>query len=197
MKIVFKYSWIYDDQFREGYKSLKGNSKHKYPLREEIIKFKDELEKLWQKDGDKILNELSDVTGLKWKEDKTMCYIVGWSMPFSDPLTIPVFKDLHYAFDTLIHELIHQLFIQNDEKGKDYWKYINANYKELPFNARIHIPVHAIHEHIFIKFFDRKRLNTEIKIMSSYKDYKTSWEMVKKEGYRNIISEFRERYKNL
>lgn len=197
MKIVFKYSWIYDDQFREGYKSLKSRSDYKYPLQKEILKFKDNLENLWQKDGEKISNELSNVTGLKWKEDKITCYIVGYSMPFSDPLTVPVFKDLDYAFDTLTHELVHQLFIQNDEKGKDYWKYINSNYKKLPFNARIHIPVHAIHEHIFIKLFDKRRLNKEIKIMSSYKDYKKAWEIVGKEGYKNIIREFRERFNNL
>jgi hypothetical protein len=197
MKIIFKYSWIYDDQFRQGHKSVKSKPGYKYPSQQKIIKFKKELEGLWQKDGTKILDELPDITGLKWKEDKITCYIVGWAMPFSDPLTIPVYKDLKNAFDTLTHELVHQLFIQNEERGNDYWKYINENYKELAFNTRIHIPVHAIHEAIFMKFFGKERLDKEIRIMSAYEEYKKSWDTVKKEGYKTIIKKFREEFKNL
>jgi hypothetical protein len=195
MKIIFKYSWIYDDQFRQGYKSVKSKPGFKYPSKDTIIKFKNELEALWKKDGAKILEELSNVTGLKWKEDKITCYIVGFAMPFSDPLTIPVYKDFEDAFDTLTHELVHQLFIQNEERGNDYWKYINENYKKLPFNTRIHIPVHAIHEAIFMTFFGKERLGKEIQLMSAYEEYKKSWETVKTEGYKNIIKELRVRFK--
>jgi hypothetical protein len=195
MKIVFKYSWIYDDQFRQGYKSFKDKPSYKYPSKEMILKFKNELEALWKKDGDSVLAELSKVTGLKWKEEKITCYIVGWSMAFSDPLTLPVYKNAQDGFDSLTHELVHQLFIQNEEKEDAVWKYFLTAYKNEPYNTRIHIPVHAIHEHIFRKLFSKERLEDEIKVMASYKDYKRSWEIVTKEGYKNIIKKFKQRLK--
>jgi hypothetical protein len=99
-------------------------------------------------------------------------------------------KKQDYFIDTLVHELIHQLFAQNSEKLRKAWKYIGRKYKKESFRTRIHIPLHAIHTHIYLKFFGKERLKRNVEIMSSLPDYKRSWEIVQKEGYKKIIQEF-------
>ena len=89
--------------------------------------------------------------------------------------------------------MIHQLFTQgeNFKKSKKAWDYINKKYNKESLKTRIHIPVHAIHTHMYLKFFNKKRLERDIKWASSFPDYKKAWEMVEKEGYKNIISNFK------
>ena len=97
----------------------------------------------------------------------------------------------------LVHELIHQLFIQmgNDQKSEKSWKYIYKKYSKESKSTKIHIPIHAIHSHIYLKFFNEKRLKEDIEFMQDHLDYKRSWDIVQKEGYQNIIKEFKKRLK--
>ncbi len=184
-KIIFRYSWIYDQIW-------KGNKK-KYPSQRKILDYIKEIEKLWKRYEKKILSELSKISHLKWKSKFIYCYIVGRCKPFSDPLTIPVYKNKNYFIDVLTHELIHQLFIQNLRQSKKAWAYIFKKYKKESHTTKIHIPLHAIHTHIYLKFYGEKRLNRDIKLISFLRDYKKSWEIVQREGYQNIIREFTKR----
>jgi hypothetical protein len=70
------------------------------------------------------------------------------------------------------------------------WKYIERKYKNESFKTRIHIPLHAIHTHIYLKFFGEERLRRDVEAISFLPDYKRSWEIVQKEGYKKIIQEF-------
>lgn len=190
-KIIFRYSWIYDEIWKEGKKKYRKKIQE-YPSPKQILNYIEKVEKLWRSDEKKILSELSKITRLKWKSDYIYCYIVGRCRPFSDPLTIPVYKKLDYFIDVLIHELIHQLFIQdgNLEKAKKAWNYIDRKYKKESRKTKNHILLHAIHSHIYLKFFNEKRLKRDIGTISFLPDYKKSWEIVQKEGYENIIQEF-------
>ena len=176
-KIIFKYSWIYDQHWREVYKKDKN-----YPTEKEILSYIKKVEKLWRKDEKKILKELEVVSGLRWQEKSIVCYVVGRCIPFSDPLTIKVYKELSldYFVDVLTHKLIHQLFTQNDnlQKSKKAWNYFHRKYKDEDFNTIIHIPVHAMHSHILLKYFGQARLNREIKSLSNLPDYKRTWDIV-------------------
>ena len=189
-KIVFKYSWIYDDHFMEIAKN-----KERYPSLERIEAFIKRAEKLWRKDEKRILAELPRITRLKWKEEKITCYVVGKCIPFSEPLTLPIMENYpDYFIDVLVHELLHQLlFVQNEEETKEAWDYIFKKYRKGAVNTKIHIPVHAFHSHIYLKFFGERRMKRDIKLISFLPDYKKSWEIVQKEGYRNIMNEFAKR----
>lgn len=191
-KIIFKYSWIYNQHWKEIY-----NKDKNYSSEKEICGYIKKVERLWQKDEEKILRELSVISGLSWQEESIICYVVGRCIPFSDPLTIKVYKEcpLNYFVDVLIHELIHQLFTQgeNMKKSKKAWRYFHQKYKREEFNAIIHIPVHAMHSHIILKYFGEKQLKEEIKSLSHLPDYKKAWDIVREEGYQNIIKEFNKR----
>jgi len=192
-KINFKYSWIYDQIWKD---SVGKKGKKNYPSQRRILSYIKKIEKLWRKKEKIVLQELARVTRLKWQREAIDCYVVGRCKPFSDPLTVHIYERMpDYFIDVLIHELIHNLFIQpgNEQKTKKTWQYFHRQYKKLPFNTRIHIPLHAIHSHIYYKFFNEKRLKRDIKLISFLPDYKKSWQVVRKEGYRKIIGEFAER----
>jgi len=196
-KIIFKYSWIYDQNWKEWIKIYKRKT-GKYPTTKQIINYITKVEKLWKKDEKKILEELSEVSGLKWKSKFIYCYIVGRCIPFSDPLTLPVYdKYPDYFIDVLVHELIHQLFTQdgNLKRSEKVWAYINRKFKKESFNTRIHIPLHALHSHIYLKFFDENRLKRDINLVKFFPDYKKSWGLVQKMGHKKIIEEFTKRIK--
>ncbi len=191
-KIIFKYSWIYDQNWKEWIK-LYSKKKKKYPSIKKILNYIEKIEKLWKKEEKKVLTELSRISHIKWKEKSIICYVVGRCRPFSCPLTMPVYEKYpDYFIDVLIHELIHNLFMQDYEKIEKAWKYFQRKYKSESITTRCHIVLHALHSHIYLKFYGKKRLKRDIKALP-IQDYRKSWEIVQKQGYQNIINEFVER----
>lgn len=193
-KIEFRYSKPYDDRFRENpliIDKLKRLNK-KYPKREEIIIYKKKIEKHWIKEEKLILKEISKIYGLLWKEKVIKCYIVGACRPFSDPLTLKVHKNYEDFRDSLIHELMHQIQNQNSNKIKNWWKYVDKNYKNENRLTKNHILLHSFLEKIYLKLFDSSRLEHDEKKCSKDKDYAKAWEIVNQEGADNIIKKFKE-----
>lgn len=194
-KIIFKYSRIYDRIWKENL-IAKRKRVRIYPSSQKIINYTKKVEKLWRKDERKILRELSKITRLSWKSKFIYCYVVGQCIPFSDPLTMPVYRKYpDYFIDVLVHELIHNLFVQNHEKTKAAWRYFERKYRKEPQKTRIHIPLHAIHSHIYLKFYSEKRLKRDVEFINRFPAYKKSWRIVQKEGYQNIVREFVKRIK--
>ena len=182
--IEFRYSWIYDQKFKD-----KGKKYSPKKIEEYIKKVK----KIWGKYEKDILKELQKISGLKWEEKKIICYIISKTIPFSDPLTIPIYKNKNYFIDVLTHELIHRLFTQNTNREitNRSWKMIQRKLKKENINVRVHVILNAIHKHILLKFFNKKRLNKNIKSLNHLKDYKKSWEIVERQRCENIIKSFK------
>ena len=154
---------------------LPTNSAEEPKIVEEFI-FKTEKE--WNKVEEKIFSTLSNESGLKWKEEKISCYIIKRSsfFPISDPITIPIElegKKIHKLslkrfIDMLVHELIHNLFIQNYKETDKYFKEIFNIYSDEDFVTTMHILVHSLHEKVMKIVFDEKRLKLEIKSNQYY-----------------------------
>lgn len=196
-KIEFRYSWVYDDSYRSSpriQKVLKEQGKN-YPSPQKIKKYIERVEPLWKKIESKTLTELSNLSGLKWKEESIRCYIIGFGRPFSDPLTMKLFDNKNDFIDTLTHELIHQIKIQNSEKLRKWYSYIERKYANEPRTAKNHIFLHALHWQIYLNLFNEKRLNRNIDSDKEHPDYHRSWQIVQEKGYENIIKEFRKRLK--
>lgn len=191
-KIMFKYSRIYDEHWKELGKFY-GVKDVKYPAEPEIRGYIKKAEKEWRKSEGKILAELSKMTGLKWKDRSISCYVVGRCIPISDPLTLKVYEKLERFVDVLTHELIHQLLASQEgslTRSQKAWDDLYKKYKNESFTTVVHVPVHALHKHILLKFFQEKRLNDEVGSLIMFPDYKRAWDVVEKEGYLNIIKEF-------
>ena len=173
-------------------------SEERSPLHspQKVLNYIKKIEKLWKKEEKKALQELSRITQLKWKSKSIDCFVVGRCRPFSYPLTMPVYdKYPDYFIDVLIHELIHNIFIQNEKELEKAWRYIGKKYKKESIITKNHITLHAIHSHIYLKFYGKERLKRDIRLINYLPDYKKSWQIVQKEGYKNIIDEFTKRIK--
>jgi hypothetical protein len=194
-KITFKYSYIYDHNWQEWFRVYKKTPQKLTP--KQIQEYIKKIEKLWPKEEMAILQELARVSKLKWKKKEIICYVVSDCRPFSDPLTLPAYKNKEYFVDVLTHELIHQLFTQegNHKKAKEAWEYFHKKYKKESFITRIHIPLYAIHSHVYKKLFNEERMERDMHWIKFFPDYKKAWEIVKKEGYKKVLKEFNSRIK--
>ena len=187
-KIEFVYSSIYDSMWPKPKKKLSENI---------IDNYLNSIEKIWKKEGGKILSEISKISGLKWKEEKIKCYLLSGGRCFSYPLTITYFKDKNRFIDILTHELIHQIQIQyaDWDKWKFYFFKNYGKYNQESLLTKGHIFLNAVHYKILKKLYGKKRLNLNIKRHDKWADYKRAWEIVKEEGYENIIKNFKDSQK--
>lgn len=193
--IEFRYSAIYDEQWRFVWNQNKENDKNAYPNPLEIFKFSKKLQKEWRKKEQDIFVAIAKITGISWQEKNHICYIVGKASPFSDPFTMPVFGEkapIDYAADVVTHELIHRNLIQlNGSKiATKGLARLKKNFFKDNENVRVHIIVHAIHELVFRKVFNAERLEREQRIMKDYEDYRRAWEIVNSESAGKILKLF-------
>ena len=193
-KIIFVYHYTYDNILK-GTKGFKLSELLKKSKEMEFY-IKKVLDK-WTKIETKILTEISKVTKLEWQETEIKCYLVGTysSIPFSSPLTINKRQNIDEFIDTLIHELIHIILERKDYSLWSYWDYIYKKHKKENDNSVGHLIVHAVHKHILLKYFDKKRFEKEINSLKNLKSYRRSWEIVNKGGHENIIKEFTSKIK--
>jgi hypothetical protein len=185
-KIIFRYSWIYDRNWREWIKLYPRMVAMPYPEEKETKQAIKKIQKIWSKKEKMILFEIAKIAGLTWREKEIICYVVGKARGFSDPLTIGIKKnDPDFAVDTLVHELIHQVFLQNENKKsvRDMLKKLKKNYPAESRVTRIHIVIHAVHKKIYLKFFSQERLDLDKWRCEKNPEYKKAWEIVEKDGY--------------
>ncbi|HUW72101.1 MAG TPA: hypothetical protein VMV66_02875 [Candidatus Humimicrobiaceae bacterium] len=188
-KIIFKYSWIYDQTWKEGWLARKKTKN--YPSSKKVFNYIKKVRRTWKKEEKRALQEISRITDLKWKSKSIDCYVVGRCRPFSYPLTMPIYEKYpDYFIDVLTHELIHNIFIQNEKETEKAWRFFEKKYKKESRITKNHIVLHAIHSHIYSKLYNEKRLKRNIKFTNRFPDYKKSWQIIQKVGYRNIIDEF-------
>jgi hypothetical protein len=191
-KLYISYSFPYDQMLTQLYKKQFSEKQRK-----EGLLYAKKLQKEWDRVSDKIFKTTSDVSGLKWKKDFVVCYVVKHiPNPISRPLTLRINRNFIEQKTTIIHELTHNLLFQNYKKikrmytltGKIYRKYAKES-----LNTKIHLPVHAI-----VKLTLEKAFGKEAKKYIKYEtrfygkrsiDYIRSWEIVEKEGPENILKQ--------
>lgn len=190
-KIDFRYSRIYDSGYKNSPHIIKilKKKRREYPSQEKIKTYISQIERLWEIKGDKILKEIQKITKLKWKERKIVCYVIGYGLPISDPLTLRLEQNKNDFLDTLSHELIHQIQIQ-DKRVIKWFKQMQKEYEGGSPLTKNHIFLHAVHWKILEKLFGKKRLNRNINKHYKFQDYNQSWKIVEKEGADKIIKDF-------
>lgn len=192
--VVFRYSPIYDDQCHAAFDLLPKHERP-YPDEKAVVAFMRRLEKEWRKHEQETFRAIQKYSRITWTARTHLCYVVGSGIPFSDPLTMPVFAPqapIEYASDVLCHELIHRNLIEPAFQAR--WKRIFTRLKKCyskdTENALIHVIVHAIHEQIFLNLFTEERLRRDKRIMSVHPDYRRAWDIVEREGAKKIIQRY-------
>lgn len=197
-KIEFKWSWIFEQTYHAN--NVKSEEFDFGIYGKETKEFIDQLNTEWNKIGSKVLEVLNEESGLKWKEEKIICYVIKRSTmhPISDPITIPIEVEMgekvfplsvNRYIDMFIHELIHNLMDQNEDETEEYFGKVFDIYKEEEFDTTIHVLLHALHKKVFEQAFDEDRLKAEIEANNFYDAYKRSWDIVEEKGADKIISE--------
>lgn len=198
-----KVDFIWSDIYQENIHLPIGTNYDSVKFEKESLEFIEKVKLDWCQIEKDMFKYMEKITGLSWKLEDIKCYFLHISsyLPISDPLTISInLWTLDEIFtlskerfiDMLVHELIHNLFIQNKNLLNPYFKeLLNGRYGNFSVNTACHIPVHAIHEQIFLKFFGEKRLAEEIESCKYYPDYKESWKIVRKIKGLNIIQDMK------
>lgn len=165
-----------------------------------------EYRKIWKLVNDKILNGMTDVLELEFKQDIIDVDLAPWMPNISSPLIIGFYKLTSDTFiDTLTHELAHNLLTDNNVltlqgvKSGDVdllsiWKDLFGD--DHSFVTLVHIPVHAICKYVYLDILKEPyRLERDIGEMQSYPDYKAAWEYVEANNYKEIIPKLKKSYK--
>lgn len=192
--VTFRFSSIYNEQCRTTFENLPKHDRP-YPDEKTILIFLGRLKKEWQKHEQLVFKAIEHYSGIKWTTKEHVCYIVGSGIPFSDPLTLPVFAPqapIEYVSDVLCHELIHRNLIETafESRWKKIFTKLKKKYPKDNENTLVHIIVHAIHEQIFLNLFSEDRLKRDKRIMSAHPDYHRAWKIVEDVGAEKIINTY-------
>jgi len=91
----------------------------------------------------------------------------------------------------LNHELIHKLCADNTTGINWHFK-IQKMFKKENFQTANHVMVQAIFEALFTDILKKpKEVVRDIKECQDMPNYKRAWEIVKEEGYKNIIAKLK------
>jgi hypothetical protein len=144
---------------------------------DELYRVKKDLENLWLSKGKEVIEFIEEETGVKFKNSTYDCYLVG-KFPYkgiSKPITIRVSKKVSGNFVTLIHELIHNLLVENKGHFKGMFEELGI---EEDGRVESHIVIFDLLKKICEKFID-KDLFLEIRIVNE-QYFKKSFEFLDK-----------------
>jgi len=151
------------------------------------------LKRDWGKIERKVLNGLEKITGLCFVKNYMDVYLINPdNRPSISSPTIVKFQDsANRTICIMIHELIHNLMWDNVQKNNWSIK-VQKLFKNENRKTAIHIAVHAILEAVYTNILKKpEEITQDINEMQKYPDYKRAWEIVKKEGYQNIIDKLK------
>jgi hypothetical protein len=185
-KLEFRHSWVYDQENKLRF------TDPLYPSGDDIRGYIAEVSKSWKPRHRTFLNSISRVSGLPWREDYIVCYVVGRCIPISDPLTIPIYEKRTDTFmEKLIYQLIERLLMhpRNLETKSGFWESMFRSLSEEGVKVSYMIPVNAIFRDLSSRHF--KGNDAGKSLLATNLDYKRAWEIVDKMGHETIIEKFR------
>lgn len=157
----------------------------------------------WVPYENRVLQAMTDMLGLQFRQNYIDVYIAPWFYAFSDPLVIGTGYDPDRFVDVLTHELIHRLLTDNTmlpyeiNMFQEWKKIFGDNHLRV---TTVHIPVHAVHAAIYLDYLkEPERLERDKLIDKKYtgEGYVRSWEYVHEHGYKEIVARLKMLYRDL
>lgn len=136
------------------------------------------FEGVWKEKEDYILEKLTEVTGLSFKRNYFPIYIVSGAVrTFSNPIVVKSRLTPKEFIETMVHELIHCLFVDNNE---------DTNLLNSPkLYKNNHTLLFAVLEAVLPGTMEGK--NVDLTNFPENARYADAVSEVKKEGYTTII----------
>lgn len=156
----------------------------------------------WEQKEEVILKAMQKMFGLEFYKPIIDVTLAPMFVPKSKPLIISFRTEPDQFVDVLTHELLHNLFTDNQYVQHHIYTDLVSRWTKL-FGERnrvelVHIPVHAGLKAIFLDVLKEPyRLERDIKDVSTIPAYKAAWEYVEQNDYKEIIKKFKDSYKNL
>ncbi|MCP4915041.1 MAG: hypothetical protein GY909_18125 [Oligoflexia bacterium] len=192
-KIEFEYSQIFDFVCSQNSK-IKLNQNHI----EKAMMSDSRFQKIWDKEGKTLLKTLFEIVGIGHPRKELTAYTTVCNyVPMGSPFLINAIPFLNDGRDSEIgliqitfHEFIHkyQKKVWNIQKSKALFKFRNET-----FNVQAHLHLMALEKAVYEKLGRNDLVRkAEISYLNIIKgDYKRSWEIIKKEGRKLFISDFK------
>ncbi|HEY8108766.1 MAG TPA: hypothetical protein VIF43_02045 [Patescibacteria group bacterium] len=181
--LTFQYSSVYNRFIKQ-----RSDNPDAYPDQATLTNYLGDVEKLWRQRGEKVLTIIETRLGIPWDNKEHVCYVMGLKRSFSNPLSLGFLPNTERAFDVLTHEMIHRYFIQRDRKlvKTDGFQQLMQQYADEPLPTKNHVPVHALHQHVYEKLDRQKEMQEEIANLIR-DEYKRSWYIVQEVGAEKIL----------
>lgn len=127
----------------------------------EVQRFMKTFEFGWTQREKKIILAIEKFSGLKFKKNLTCYFVKNMFFPaMSIPLTLRISKNLKSTENILIHELIHNIFSQNE---KTLIKPLSHSYPDDDWDFRIHVPLLLIQQRVMESVYGKKEAEAFIK----------------------------------
>lgn len=167
-------------------------------INEKVDKYKN----AWQPYEARILTAMCEVFGLEFKQNTIDAYVLPFHNSFSDPMVISTKYTPDRFIEVFTHEITHRLLTDNNILTVGTGNALLQSWERLfgethSFNTLVHILVHAILEYIFKDILNEPaRFDRDIELCAKYQDYALAWDYVQEHGYKEIIKQLREEYRN-
>lgn len=151
------------------------------------------LSRVWKKEEKKILNGLKKITSLHFLQNYIDVFLIdpNTSRSISHPIILGTGGSNDKFIRIFSHELIHKLTWDNTS-SVDWHTKIEKMFREESKLTAYHIMVHAILEALYTNILKKpEQIIEDIKMCEKMPEYKRAWEIVKEEGYQNIINKLK------
>ena len=147
----------------------------------------------FEKKEKKILDGLRKITGLSFLRNYIDVFLINPdnAPSISFPVIVKFYGDTNETICIIVHELIHNLMWDNN-KNVNWSLKIQELFKDENRKTAIHIAVHAVLEAVYMDVLNEpEEIVKNIKQSQDKPDYRRAWEIVKAEGYKNIIAKLK------
>jgi hypothetical protein len=186
-KVEFRHSWVYDQQNRLRF------TDPLYPSGDAIRDYIDSVSSEWKSRARSVTGAITRLSGLPWREESIVCYVVGRGLPISDPLTMPVYEG---RIDTFIEKLSYQLIERNILHPRNllsrsaFWESMFRDMSSDGIKVSYLVPVNAVFREVQSRFFPGTN-ERESSLVTTNLDYQRAWEIVDSLGHRLIMERLR------
>lgn len=189
---------IYSD-IETAYMPPLAHEDERYKLSREYINKKlDEYEVAWRPYEKRLIEGMSRLLNLEFKQNVIDVYAAPFYTSFSFPLIIATKYESDRAVEVLTHELVHTLLYDNTLQDIDLMakeqEWIGMFGEGRDAVELIHIPVHATLQALFDDVLgEPERTIRDKEMCENYPAYQKAWEYVDEVGYKTILEQIKTR----